>query len=531
MSDRMPLVILAVIVVIGGWIRLDDLGSAPFFGDELDHYYAAASINEGLGPVLPSGEVYSRGREFTSMIALTLRGVDEREVAARLPSALFGVLGLILFALVARRLGGPWVAVWGTLLLAIYPEAIIQSRQSRFYTYQMAWGIIAMYAGWRAIQPVQLNLEDREPVRRTWMWATLALVAFAAATRVQVTTLSVLAAWGLAVLVAAGLDWRRLGRSAWRHSPAVGLAAAGAVGLVIGSIIEFQRGTPILETATTVPSWAGGRPGDARTYLWAIGDAFPLLIPLLPVVFLVVGFRRSPMLAVFLTLWFALPLALHSFVLPWKGERYIFMAMPALFLASGFAAAAACELLWDAVSVRVAAAAKGVGRRTWWAPGAVALASVFAVAGTPAARRALQAPPDEKDFRWRVAARLIGELPGSDTLALGSSMGLPALFYLGRVDFVVGVDFLPGSDWYSGAPVLTTPDAIWAHTADSRKVIIAVDGHRWTYGNVDPRLRDALSRDGVELCDGLCGDLRVYVWEREPLERGVEPTPLEESGE
>jgi len=562
MSKRWPLALLVMIVVAGGWIRLQDLGPAPFFGDELDHYYAASALNEDGRPLLPSGESYDRGRTYTAMVALSLRFIDEPEVAARLPSALFGVAGLILFAFLARAIGGGWAAVWGTLLLAVYPEAILQSRQSRFYTYQMVWGLVALYAGWRTIRPVELPVDSREPIVRTWMWAVVTIVAFAAASSIQVTTLSVLLAWGLAVLLAAVQEWSRAGRGSWRTSPVILLVASGVLVGLAGLAREASRGMPMLDLATFVPAWASQNPADARTYLWAIADVFPVVVPLLPLIFIGVGLRRSRGLAVFLALWFGVPLLLHSIILPWKGERYIFLAMPALFIAAGISAAAACEALFRVVQARLPGGSDPTNRAArGGAAITIGLVSLALVVATPAVRRATRPAPIQKDFRWRVAGQLIQALPGAGLVPLGSSMGLPALFYLGRVDFVVGTDFLqrtsrqpapeadsleasgsstapttgqPGGqegqrppviDWYSGVPVLTTPETIWQHHPEAARVILAVDGHRMRFGNVDPALMEALSQDAEELCQGQCGDLSLYLLRRDAPQESMEGSP------
>ncbi len=532
-SGILPFFLLAVVVIAGAHARFDGLGARPMFGDELDHYYAARSTVEGRGPLLPSGSTYLRGREYTAMVAYLIPRVESPEVAARLPSALLGTAGLLALALVAWRLGGAWAALWSVLLLAVYPEAIVQSRQARFYTYQQLWAILALYAAWRSVRPTGAPLDEREAVGRTWLWAGVAGLSFALAMSVQLTTLSVVVAWGIILGIAAAWDLVRFGRPAWRRSAAVGLAVlGGGLAAVVGGI-ELAGGFTLSDRATYVASWAGGQPGQTLAYFWALEGSFPALLSLIPALFIVVALRRSLWLALFLALWFAIPLGLHSLVLPWKAERYVFAAIPALFIAAGIATASLLGALRGALAERFRQAGHPPDGEVarWTPPLGVAVVAGFLIVATPASRDAFE-EDRARDFRWPVARTLIDELPAGDALPLGSSMGLPALFYLGRVDFVVGTDFLEGSlepvepggggegrraaaarrDWYSGAPVLTTPGAIAAHVGTGRSVLVAVDAGRWRFHNIDPDLRETLTNEATDLCAGRCGDLMLHLW-------------------
>jgi hypothetical protein len=537
LRTRLPLGLLIVILIAGAGVRSVDLGRAPFTGDGLDHYYAAQSLRADGGPALPSGEEYRRALDYTKMVELSLGLTSDPEVGARLPSAIFGILCLLLLAPVAWKIAGPWAAVWCTLLLAVYPEAIGQSRISRFYTYQMAWGIVAMYAGWRTVSPARFDAAEREPILRTWMWAMVACLAFVAALRVQVTTASVFLGWGVVVAIAAAVDRRRFGRAVWKQSAVWCLAVAGSALVIAGLIFELSRGMPLLDRATFVAAWARVAPGDSRTYYWALAEAFPLLMALTPLVYVAVALRHSVLLALFLGLWFGLPLVLHSFILPWKGQRYIFMAIPGLLMAGGIAATAASGALQRAVTRWLDERGEpGQPGHRWTAATVVAMVALFAVVATPAVRGMLRGPPVGRDIRWPVAVELLGELPMTDTMWIGSSVGLLGLYYFPRADFVVGTDFLersesaaasegsrPGSpqgsapiDWYSGLPVLTTPSAIRQQFPEARTFAIAIDLARWIMGNVDPALREVLTRDGVEICQDRCGNLLLYVWRLPP---------------
>jgi hypothetical protein len=507
------------VLLLGGWLRLDDLGGAPFVGDELNHYYAATSLTAGNGPQLPSGNEYRRGLDFTHLVRASMSIVDDPRVAARLPAALFGVLSLVLITVIGWKLGGPWAGVWAALLLAIYPEAVVQSRQTRFYTYQLFFGLIALYAGWKAIAP------DEDPrLKARALWVVLASAAFIVALRVQLTTFSVITGWFFAVCVLAVREIAVHKKGAWTRTHSVAIAASGLIGGLGFMLIDPTAARQLLEQSSYVALWAGGTGGDVRSYYWFLTDAFPVLVALAPASFLAVGLRRT-WLGVYLLLWFAVPLTAHTFLFPWKAERYVLLAVPGLLLATAIAVAAGCRVLSERVAriFRVHFRSLGAGRAARIGWGAVLVVASFPVLTSRALNRSLDHPTSQPVRDWSAAGRIIAEA-GLDTVPLGSSQGLVALHNWQRLDFVVGVDFLegwgdepylrpPGSpDWYSGVPVLTLPASIRPSFPRARAFAIAVDRARWDYGNIAPELREALLNEGENLCDETCGHLLLFRW-------------------
>lgn len=512
-------VALAAVLLFGGWLRLADLDGAPFIGDELNHYYAATALAAGNGPQLPSGNEYRRALDFTRLVSASMAVVEDPRTAARLPAALAGILSLALIAVIGWRLGGPWTGVWATLLLAIYPEAVVQSRQARFYTYQLCFGLIALYAGWKAIVP------DEEPRLKTRaVWFVSAAVAFLIALRVQLTTFSVIAGWFSAVCLMAVREIVVHKKRSWTSTGSVAIAALGLVGGLGMLAANPSAVAELLRRAGYVALWAEGAAGDVRSYYWHLKDAFPLLVALAPVSFLAVALKR-PWLGVYLLAWFAVPLAVHTFLLPWKAERYVFLAVPGLLLATAIAIAAGCSALSHRIASTLRRQLPSVGERPARHLGWVTVLAVasFPVLTSNAFTESLSHPTSQPVRYWSAAGRIIAEA-GLDTVPLGSSQGLTALYDWPRLDFVVGVDFLEGRggeprlrpagspDWYSGIPVLTEPASIRSWFPQARTFAIAVDRGRWDYGNIDPQLRAALLNEGENLCDDSCGHLLLFRW-------------------
>ncbi len=517
----LPLLLLILVLAGGAYARLAGLGDANFRHDEIMMYYAGQSMQQGHGPRLPSGEMYQRGIDVTRLIGFTDRYVADPELAARLPAAMLGVLGLALFAAAAWMIAGPWPAVWGTLLLAIYPEAVSQSRQVRFYTYQLVFGIVALFGAWQVVRPGAEDAFSGPDVRRRWAWAAITILAFLLAARVQVVSLSVFAGWGVALALFGILDARRLGRQALSRSVPLQLSLLGLVAFVAMAIAAPQMMQMMRDQAMSVAGWAGSG-GHPLTYYYSQVEHFPVIVSLAPVILLAAAVRNLP-LTVFLTCWFAVPLFLHSFVFAWKGERFVLLALPGLYLLTGIAAAAACGALFSAVFSRSEGILPSRARRPL-ATGLVAMIALAAIVTTPAFNSTRKVASGEAESmlrreRWDRVSAIIGEVDPERQLPIGSTDPLAAHFYINRIDFSARQLEVRGTrgeeaelHWTTNSPVLSTPEAIRSSFGDRSSVLIAADSARWIDGRIDPALRRVLEEESEELCRRRCGSVRLFRW-------------------
>lgn len=530
---RTPLLLLLLALTWGAWIRLAHLGVNPLASDEMNHYYIATALQAGGEPVLPSGVGYARGLEYSTMVAISLGRVKPAEAAVRLPSAIIGTLCLIAFALISWRMAGPWPAVFATLLLALYPEAVRLSRFGRFYTLQLLAGLLAMYCGWQVVRD-RLAAGDFTIRRlaRKWAWALAALLAFGYATRIQVTTLSVAAGWAVAVAIAGMVDLRQHPRGAWRWSAAWQLTALGVIAMLALLVLAPQTAGDLLQRARAVPMWArlGAETSPILAYYRDLSSSFPLLVSLAPLIFLV-AILRDRRTGWFLLAWFVVPVLLHSFVFSWKSERYILLAVPALLLAGGIAVAAGVDALFQWVRSRLERFAPSRAHPA----AALVVSGIVAVAviTTPAFNASRRMPTTLVSNGWTESRRIIAADPELAGLPLGSAMPLETLHYLGKLDFVVQKALLEswtrdparpesrqiyhmnpmGSpDLYAGRPTLTTPDAIRQRFSSQGAVLIGIQQKYLDYNNIEESLKSTLGREGRELCQGRCGDLRLYYW-------------------
>jgi hypothetical protein len=291
----------------------------------------------------------------------------------------------------------------------------------------------------------------------------------------------------------------------------------------------------LAQEALTMPMWArlsAEGPGPVSAYYRALQDDFPLLISLSPLIFLV-ALIRNPRLGGLLLCWFAVPILLHSLVFPWKSERYVLLAIPALFLASGIAGAAAAQALHGYLARSLGQWAPA-GR---WARGLAGLVTagvaLAAIVTSPAFNVSRRLVTTRQSSGWEESARVMARHPELATLPIGSAQPLVAYYYWGRLDFTVqralleswrrdsttgGFDNpyllkeMGSPDVYAGRPTLTTAAAIRDAFRDRGSVMIGIDQKYLTFDNIDPTLVDALEREAVELCEGSCGSMRLYHW-------------------
>ncbi|MFQ5601689.1 MAG: ArnT family glycosyltransferase [bacterium] len=153
LKNRLIVIWLLGCLAVGGFLRLYNLGGPSVWVDELNHFYAGKSLLENGTPALPSGELYSRALLYSKMVAYSFKLFEINEFSLRLPSALFGLLCILLVYFVARRFFGTTPALLSALFTAISPFAIGWSRISRMYTlfqFLFVLALVSFYLGFEA---------------------------------------------------------------------------------------------------------------------------------------------------------------------------------------------------------------------------------------------------------------------------------------------------------------------------------------------------------------------------------------------
>jgi len=552
---------LAAIVLAGGYLRLNDLGAVDLTLEELNHHYVGQALATGDDPVLPSGYWYTRGVEYSRLTEFAGRFIDSPEVATRLPSALFGTAALGVMAAGTWAIAGPTAAVGATVLLAVYPEAVLQSRTGRFYMLQFLFGLIALFAGWLVVRPgsnkaARPRGTGEAPTGQGSFWrsrwaralgAAVAVVMFALAARLQVTTLpSVLALW-LAIAVSGGLAISRHGSRAWRRSLPLQLAVAtGLAGLVV-LVARPQLAIAMTIRAASTPYWARSTQESTGYYIDILTTYFPMIGVVGVASFAYLTLKR-PRLGGYLLVMFAVPMLIMSFALPFKADRFMLLAIPPLFIAIGAAVSKA------STAMRMRRGVAGFwGRETpagdesprhlvsarfpmRAAAGVVAALPLFVA--LPTAGMLWFGYENLPSADWSAASSIVAARADIDGLPIGATRSLAADFYWGAVDFSVTIGHLeqwdnaalssiasaesPGGayvmspqgtpDIYMGVPVLPSPDGIRSRFTSHEGVVIAIDGPSVEGEMVDRALLATLATEAEEICQGQCGSLEVYIW-------------------
>jgi hypothetical protein len=147
---RWSLWLLVCIVLAGAVLRFWGLGSVGLHGDEKTMALPVMSlINEGR-PIMPSGMFYPRAVVQLYLMAASVVAFGQSEWAMRLPSALCGVLLILL----AYQAGGRFLTpAWRLALaaaVAFLPDFIEDSQTARMYVFLVACvtGYMALVFAW-----------------------------------------------------------------------------------------------------------------------------------------------------------------------------------------------------------------------------------------------------------------------------------------------------------------------------------------------------------------------------------------------
>jgi hypothetical protein len=142
--------LLAGIVLAGAILRFWGLGSVGLHGDEKTMALPVMNlINEGR-PMMPSGMFYPRAVGQLYLMAASVMAFGQSEWALRLPSALCGVLLIVLaYQAGGRFLTPPWRLALAAAV-AFLPDFIEDSQTARMYVFLVACvtGYMALVFAW-----------------------------------------------------------------------------------------------------------------------------------------------------------------------------------------------------------------------------------------------------------------------------------------------------------------------------------------------------------------------------------------------
>ena len=241
---------LLVLLLVGGALRLPNLGYAEFHGDEARAVLRAAAVIQGHEDALL---IHRKGpvEILVPAAVLALTGQID-ETSARLPFALAGMAALVAIWLLGWRLLAAQAGWIAALLLAVSGYYVAFSR---FVQYQS----IVILATAATLLALAALLGNRAPPHRRLL---LAAILFATALLAHYDALA--AAPALAVLVAALFVQRR---DAWRPlAIGTGLAALAGAALLALYYVPFLRNPAFGATVDYLLGERIGASGESAPY-------------------------------------------------------------------------------------------------------------------------------------------------------------------------------------------------------------------------------------------------------------------------
>ena len=302
-SGRLNATILAAAILVGGWLRLHDLGASDMTADEAPSWVSASAPT--VGEVVRQGLQLNPGKLAVHDIVLHfwMLAFGDSMSSIRALSALLGTLAIALVFVVTRELFPPEeetevslfasdssnIAALSALVFALNVVAIRYSREGRMYALMLDVVLCQLWFFLRAVRRGGLA-----------NYVGIALFSIVAVATSFVAGLVFLAE-GLCLLLAL-----RPGITGWPYSwyAAVSMLVAGAI--VVGLIPWHQ----LVEKASFF-SWIG--PGFLTEYV--LGFFWPAVqTPVLAVTLLLAawgvirGLRKYPEAVGFAIAWLIVPL-------------------------------------------------------------------------------------------------------------------------------------------------------------------------------------------------------------------------------
>lgn len=347
MKNRYYYVILLFITLCGLFIRMHGLSTLGLGFDEPQHIYAAESILKDGTPTLPSGLYYSRSSPFTYMVAGSFKLFGVNELAARLPSVVFGLLSIVLVFFIGCRFFEKTTGLVAAFLMAFIPFEVVWTRACRMYSmYQFFFlaGFFTLYLGLEANKPAaepskQYGSNERfitSSWNLNWTWLALSGVSLLIAFYLQPLVMSFGVSFIFYLLCMAAITVIKRGASAYFKSKYFYFLMFGT-GSAIVLLFPLHFLEEVITMAKYSPPWSEYM-GVSPTYYiqFLIG---PVLYPIM--VFFILGtvqiVTRTSRAGFFTLTTVLIPLSFHSLLTGVQSSRYIYDIFPLLLLISAYA--------------------------------------------------------------------------------------------------------------------------------------------------------------------------------------------------
>jgi 4-amino-4-deoxy-L-arabinose transferase-like glycosyltransferase len=199
-AERRTLALLVLIVAVGAFVRFWGLGNVGLHGDEKTMALPAMHLVEYGTPEMPSGFLYPRAVPQLYLMAASVHAFGRSAWALRLPSAICGVLLIVLAWLAGRRFLEPRWNLALSAAVALFPAFIEDAQTARMYVFLVTGvtGFMALLFAWE----------------RTGRGGYLVAAVVEMAVSLLFHTLSIFAVWLCFLPGLLSGDWRKLGQGA-----------------------------------------------------------------------------------------------------------------------------------------------------------------------------------------------------------------------------------------------------------------------------------------------------------------------------
>lgn len=317
--------ILAVsgIILIGLALRLYNLGSAPFWIDEIVQVRAAANFAQGTGFIHPTGAEYSRAWMTVGLpIAILFKILPASEFIARFPSAVVGTLIVPVAYMLGKKVIDRPSGLLLAALLSVDPWQLTWSREARMYIhFQLLFLLsILIFLHW-----YHNDLEwNQKPLYCLVAILPLGIIThdgflFIGPIIIAFLTISLSAKSYMLYIRDGGIFNDEF---ILRHLFIIGM------GIVAGVVFLSLKGVPDILLGST-PSWYGG--GTSVGFFWdTLTSRYSIIGGALFFTGLIYVLSRGYS-GLLVTVSFILPFLVLRYFVEWRIPRYIFHLYP-LFL-------------------------------------------------------------------------------------------------------------------------------------------------------------------------------------------------------
>lgn len=526
---------MVLLIAAGTWLRTGNLSTASFWVDEVNVVYAAQSLNEGTGGVLPSGMVYTRAPVYTAVTAFFYRLLGVNETTSRIPAALFGILCIPLAYGVSRRVFSRQAALMTAFLVTFSHFEIGWSRVARMYTLlqclalAIVWTFLKAYESMPSTDDVSSKMQ-KQKVSLPWL-VLCGLLVLVAVFGVHMLALFLGAGLLAYAALRAGLELvQQRGLSRWfnRYSVTLGFTLLGVVCLWF---VSAGLRSMIDNYLQYTPPWAVKGSAQNRMVLFEFLIAmvrFPLAA------FFFIGamqcFVRDKKQAWVLFMAFGVPLLLLSGLFTHRVPTYIFYVYPfyLAIAAYGFINIAGFEhgLLQSRLGERV--------------PGRSVITALFLIIFflSPWFRVSVKIPffPDGKTNmavtpdEWKEACRIVNNEKEEGELIL-ASLPQVAYYYEVKADFGLNWANLAQSrkkeftkdgklvDVYAGIPFVQSLDELKRLTTQTAGWMLVSSYHRDHTAYIPEEIRNYILNHLNPPRRTNNGTVLIYYWNAESPEK------------